>query len=203
MPSRIFAHKAPLESLKGFFPTLYFPSSTPPKVFGSVALVHIPARSSSKLEPRALKCLFVGYSPHQKGYICYHPPTQKKYVSLNVTFFETQGYLTGPNLQGENRSSEDQSQDIFPLPKWEEIISVDAQGGALGQGENVEKIETSLVLPATENEPKQVPLEVSYQFQSQELAVSAHSDQFQRQEKQQLLHTWISFRVKNQQLLHT
>ncbi|RVW46160.1 hypothetical protein CK203_076170 [Vitis vinifera] len=41
---------------------------------------------------------------------------------------------------GENRSSEDQSQDIFPLPKWEEIISVDTQGGASGQGKNVEKI---------------------------------------------------------------
>ncbi|RVX08316.1 hypothetical protein CK203_017641 [Vitis vinifera] len=43
-------------------------------------------------------------------------------------------------LEGENRSSEDQSQDIFPLPKWEEIISVDTQGGASGQGKNVEKI---------------------------------------------------------------
>ena len=57
-----------------------------------------------------------------------------------LPFFETQGYFTGSNLQEENRSSEDQSQDIFPLPKWEEIISVDTQGGASGQGKNVEKI---------------------------------------------------------------
>ena len=56
------------------------------------------------------------------------------------------------------------------------------QGGASGQGENVEKIETPLVLPTTENESKQVPLEVSYQFQSQEPTASTHSDQFQSQE---------------------
>ena len=56
MPSKMLANKAPLESLKGFFPTKYFPSSILPKIFGSVAFVHILARSCSKLEPRALKC---------------------------------------------------------------------------------------------------------------------------------------------------
>ena len=91
MPSKIGVNRAPLESLKGFFSIEYFPNSTPSKVFGLVAFVHIQAKSGSKLETRALKCLFVGYSPHQKGYICYHTPTQNKYVSLNVTFFRETG----------------------------------------------------------------------------------------------------------------
>ena len=46
----------------------------PPKVFGCVYFVHKYVRG--KLDPGALKCVFVGYSATQKGYKCYHPPTK-------------------------------------------------------------------------------------------------------------------------------
>ena len=90
--------------------------------------------------------------------------------------FSRHSYFSSLDLQGENRSSEDQPQNIFPLPKWEDIVSVDTQDGASGQGENVEKIENPLILPATENGFEQVRLEVSDQFQSQEPAASAPTD---------------------------
>ena len=118
MPSRILANQTPLELLKGFLPIVCFPSSIPSKVFGSVVFVHIPARSHSKLEPRALKCLFMGYSPHQKGHICYHPLTKKKYVSLNVTFFETQGYFTSHKIFFHSQSGKKSSVLICKVVLW-------------------------------------------------------------------------------------
>ncbi|CAL2270507.1 unnamed protein product [Prunus armeniaca] len=52
-------------------------------------LNHLPSRvldfqtpmqnQSSKLDPCALRCVFLGFSPHQKGYRCYHPATQRLY----------------------------------------------------------------------------------------------------------------------------
>ncbi|CAL2257550.1 unnamed protein product [Prunus armeniaca] len=42
----------------------------------------------SKLDLCALRCVFLGFSPHQKGYRCYHPATRRLYVSMDVTFIE-------------------------------------------------------------------------------------------------------------------
>lgn len=53
----------------------------------------------SKLEPRGLKCIFLGYSPTQKGYKCYHPPTRRFFVSINVVFNEKESYFKS-NLNG-------------------------------------------------------------------------------------------------------
>ena len=54
-----------------------------------------------------LSSVFVGYSPTQKGYKCYHPPTRKWYVSMDVNFFEEQSYFTPLTpLQGERHIEE-------------------------------------------------------------------------------------------------
>ena len=48
----------------------------------------------NKLSPRALKCVFIGYSRTQKGYKCFHPTSHKFYVSADVTFFESTPYFS-------------------------------------------------------------------------------------------------------------
>ncbi|CAL2272273.1 unnamed protein product [Prunus armeniaca] len=69
----------------------------PPKVFGCVAYVHVYSHQRSKLDPCALQCVFIDYSSTQKGYKCYHPPTQKMHVTLDVTFHEEVPYYVFPS----------------------------------------------------------------------------------------------------------
>jgi transposase InsO family protein len=63
MPSRILDFKTPLKVLSPPFSTS---KGISPKVFGCVCFVHIHG-PTSKLNPRSFKCVFVGYSPTQKG----------------------------------------------------------------------------------------------------------------------------------------
>ncbi|KAI5335125.1 hypothetical protein L3X38_025258 [Prunus dulcis] len=50
-------------------------SELPPK--WCVACVHVYSHQQSKLDPYALRCVFIGCSSTQKGYKCYNLPTQK------------------------------------------------------------------------------------------------------------------------------
>ena len=53
--------------------------------------------------------MFVGYSPTQKGYKCYHPPCRKYFVSMDVTLRENEPYFgtTQSSLQGESNGREE------------------------------------------------------------------------------------------------
>jgi transposase InsO family protein len=82
-PSRVLKGKSPFEILFAD----KSPFSVPLKVFGCVSFVHNLNPSRDKLDPRAHKCIFLGYSRTQKGYRCYNPSLQKYFVSADVTFF--------------------------------------------------------------------------------------------------------------------
>lgn len=69
MPSRVLSYKAPLEVLSSDSPL--FPSPT--KIFGYICYVHIPKLERFKLDPNALKYIFLDYGIDKKGYKCYHP----------------------------------------------------------------------------------------------------------------------------------
>ena len=45
-----------------------------------------------KLDPQAIKCIFVGYSSSQKGYTCWFPTERRLFVSMDVTFRESEHY---------------------------------------------------------------------------------------------------------------
>lgn len=67
-------------------------NSLPPKIFGYTAFIH-QNQPQLKLDPKALKCIFIGYSPTQQGYKCYHPPTRKFIITCDVSFIEHQSYF--------------------------------------------------------------------------------------------------------------
>ena len=62
------------------------------KVFGCIAYVHVPDELRTKLDPKAEKCVFIGYSLEQKGYKCYNPVTRQVRVSRDVVFDEMAGW---------------------------------------------------------------------------------------------------------------
>ncbi|KAL8170889.1 hypothetical protein V2J09_022693, partial [Rumex salicifolius] len=55
--------------------------------FGCTAFVHIHQPLRGKLDPKAKKCLFLGYSSTQKGYKCYDPTSRKYYVFMDILLF--------------------------------------------------------------------------------------------------------------------
>lgn len=99
MPTHVLSHKTPLETLLLSSPLF----SLPPKTFGCVCYVHVLKLERTKLDPKALKCVFLGYGTNQKGYKCFHPPTRRFFVSRDVTFFESVPFFAsrGTSLQGE------------------------------------------------------------------------------------------------------
>lgn len=87
MPLRILEFKTPAHLLLNSNDFV-----VPPKVFGCVCFVHDYQNSVGKLDPRAIKCVFMGYSPSQKGYRCWCPSERRFFVSMDVTFREHEPY---------------------------------------------------------------------------------------------------------------
>ena len=102
MPSRVLKFQTPCQVLLHIFPHTKIISSLEPKPFGCSAFVRIHQQHRSKLEPKFIKCIFLGYSPNQKGDKCYSPIIKSVYNSMDVTFFEHQSYYPKPDIQGEN-----------------------------------------------------------------------------------------------------
>jgi hypothetical protein len=83
-PSRVLGMKTPYEMLFGKNNFV-----VPPNVFGCTCFVRDHRPSVGKLDPRAIKCIFVGYSLGQKGYKCWRPSKHRIFVSMDVTFRES------------------------------------------------------------------------------------------------------------------
>ena len=62
------------------------------RIIGCTSYVRITECIKSKLVPRALLCVLIGYDAHTKGYRCFHPPTCQIFVSSNIKFDESRLY---------------------------------------------------------------------------------------------------------------
>ena len=58
------------------------------QVFGCLAYALVPVQHHIKLDDKAIKCIFVGYSVESKGYMLYHPSLQRILVSKDVVSME-------------------------------------------------------------------------------------------------------------------
>ena len=100
MPSSVLNWATPYHQL---FPNnLLFPID--PNIFRCICFVQDVHPQVSKLDPKSLKCIFVGYSCVQKGYRCYCPTIRRSFVSTEVAFFETTPFSLSSTImsQGEN-----------------------------------------------------------------------------------------------------
>lgn len=103
MPSRMLNFETPLQALDHHVPLPSF-LMIPPRIFGCVAYVHLHKNQRSKLDPCAVRCIFLGYAAHKKGYRCYDPTTRRLYVTMDVTCLENEFFFQAPcsfsSLQG-------------------------------------------------------------------------------------------------------
>jgi len=85
-------NRTPTAAVHGMTPEEKFTSKKPNvshlRVFGYIAYVHVPDEKRSKLDPKAEKCIFIGYSLEQKGYRCFNLSIRKLQVSIDVVFDE-------------------------------------------------------------------------------------------------------------------
>ena len=88
-----------------------------------IAYVHVPKEKWRKLDTKAEKCIFVGYSDEQKGYKCYEPRTKQDCVSRDVVLDESKSWYVPSPLTPEdsNPSSEDQVSEVEMPPDEREI----------------------------------------------------------------------------------
>ena len=102
LPTKSLHYNTPLETLQTHH---LIPSSRslPSRIFGCTVFVHCPQRVRNKLEPRAVKCVFVGYGRNQKVYRCYDPLAQKVYTTMDCDFIETKFYYRHLRCQGRNK----------------------------------------------------------------------------------------------------
>jgi hypothetical protein len=75
-----------------------------PRIFGSTCFVRDVRPHVTKLDPKSLKCIFLGYFRLQKGYRCYCPSLNKYLISADVTFLKVTPYFQSstPARQGED-----------------------------------------------------------------------------------------------------
>ncbi|RVW65334.1 Retrovirus-related Pol polyprotein from transposon TNT 1-94 [Vitis vinifera] len=103
MPSRVLTFQSPRQLfLKQFPHTRAASSDLPLKVFGCTTFVHVYPQNRSKFAPRANKCIFLGYSPTQKGYKCYSPTNKRFYTTMDISFFEHVFFYPKSHVQGES-----------------------------------------------------------------------------------------------------
>ena len=96
-------------------------TSLSPKVFRCTAFVH---HYHSKLNPKSLKCVFVGYSPTQ-GYKCYYPNTKNFFMSCDVSFIENHYYYSTIPLHEEIPSAKQSrdDRDVVVFPEFPETVT--------------------------------------------------------------------------------
>ena len=81
--------------------------------------------SVGKLDPRAVKCVFVGYSGKQKGYKCWCPSEKRMFVSMDVIFREQVPFYGEP----------DDLTDVFPDLFSSDVSDLDNETGREQEGE--------------------------------------------------------------------
>ncbi|KAJ9558098.1 hypothetical protein OSB04_012712 [Centaurea solstitialis] len=98
--------KTPYEIWHGKVPNLYYL-----KVWGCEDRVK--RNTPNKLEPRSIKCIFVGYPKKTMGYYFYYPPENKIFVARYVKFLEN--YLILQEASGSTIDFDEiQSEDAQP-----------------------------------------------------------------------------------------
>lgn len=64
------------------------------RIFGAEVFVHVPKEKRQKLDPKAVKCIFVGYSTHSKSYRVWNPVANRIEIARDVIFLLEESMAT-------------------------------------------------------------------------------------------------------------
>lgn len=129
-PSSAISFKSPQEKWSGV-PAEY----SHLKVLGCLAYAHV---KQDKLDPRAIKCVFVGYPNGIKGYKLWCLDTQKFFVSRDVTFDETKFPMKEVSLQKGKEVLQQQGSDTVSVES-----NIDGASSSNSQSKDNESVEVS------------------------------------------------------------
>ena len=137
MPSKVLNFKTPLQVLSQHvtLPSLLL---IQPRVFGCVAFVHLHKNQRTKLEPCAVRCIFLGYGTNKKGYRCYDPTKKRVYVTMDVTFVESENFYLSQSTSPLQRETLDEEQKW-----WDDMMTVETAAPMV----NEETAEPTVIYP--------------------------------------------------------
>ncbi|KAK4352811.1 hypothetical protein RND71_028329 [Anisodus tanguticus] len=85
------------------------------RIFGCLCYLNLSSTAPHKLAPRSTPCVFLGFPPNHRGYLCYDLSTSQIHISRHVTFDETTFLFSNfPKFQKQDYSFLDESA-ISPL----------------------------------------------------------------------------------------
>lgn len=111
LPTRCI-ERTPEEIWTGKKPTVKYM-----KIFGCKAFSHVPVEKRKKLDPKAIPCIFVGYSLDSKAYRIYNVEKKEIFISRDVQFIESE---KGALLLATN--TQKNQQDFFYFPETVETV---------------------------------------------------------------------------------
>lgn len=108
-PTKSVEGKTPFEAL-----CCHKPKVGHLRVFGCTAYSHIPKDERKKLDNKARKCIFLGYSTNRKGYRLYDPERQRIVYSRDVKFNESESGIEkfSSEKSAESQAITDSSKDM-------------------------------------------------------------------------------------------
>ena len=81
--------------------------SIEPRIFGCTCYVRDTRPFVTKLDPKALKCVILGYSRLQKGYRCFSTDLNKYLLSTDVVFSEDTSFFSSPTSSASEEEEEE------------------------------------------------------------------------------------------------
>jgi transposase InsO family protein len=90
------------------------PSVNHLRAFGCIAYAHIPEKQRNKLQPKALRCIMLGYSQTSKAYRLWNPATRKAFSCRDVIFHEDELAYPPAGQGGATKAPLDSSPATIP-----------------------------------------------------------------------------------------